>query len=220
MFLFIHSFIPECLGQQHKLHVPWIHLLLSINNEHNSYALSYFLISYKSFIIIYTEYTSWRGHHSIHLNKLWHVYNPEFLNLNYVYGKLFFGKKLMRNKKVCFLLTFSTLKLLLKSAESHESRSQFATCSGYKWLWDKFKKVFMISYPFKRRCRIYSSFIFYWHIKYHVLNMLKISQIWKDFTSVLSNLNNFHSLEVVDRVSETQLQESGNLNWIIWRLKG
>ena len=30
-------------------------------------------------------------------------------------------------------------------------------------------------------------------------------------TSVLSNLNNFHSLEVVDRVSETQLQVSENL---------
>ena len=29
-------------------------------------------------------------------------------------------------------------------------------------------------------------------------------------TSILSNLNNFHSLEVVDRVSETQLQVGGN----------
>ena len=36
----------------------------------------------------------------------------------------------------------------------------------------------------------------------------------------LSNLNNFHSLEVVDRVSETQLQVGENSNWIIWRLKG
>ena len=34
------------------------------------------------------------------------------------------------------------------------------------------------------------------------------------------NRNNFHSLEVVDRVSETQLQVSENSNWIIWRLKG
>ena len=39
-------------------------------------------------------------------------------------------------------------------------------------------------------------------------------------TSILSNLNNFHSLEVVDRVSETQLQGGENSNWIIWRLKG
>ena len=30
--------------------------------------------------------------------------------------------------------------------------------------------------------------------------------------SILSNLNNFHSLEVVDRVSETQLQVSENSN--------
>ena len=31
---------------------------------------------------------------------------------------------------------------------------------------------------------------------------------------------NFHSLEVVDRVSETQLQVGENSNWIIWQLKG
>ena len=37
---------------------------------------------------------------------------------------------------------------------------------------------------------------------------------------MLSNLNNFHSLEVVDRVSETQLQVGENSNRIIWRLKG
>ena len=36
----------------------------------------------------------------------------------------------------------------------------------------------------------------------------------------LSNLSNFQSLEVVDRVSETQLQVGENSNWIIWRLKG
>ena len=54
--------------------------------------------------------------------------------------------------------------------------------------------------------------------KYHFLNMLKItilvsiSKIWKYSTSILSNLNNFHSLEVVDRVSETQLQVGGNSN--------
>ena len=39
-------------------------------------------------------------------------------------------------------------------------------------------------------------------------------------TFILSNLNNFHSLEVVDRVSETQLQVGKNLYCIIWRLKG
>ena len=59
-------------------------------------------------------------------------------------------------------------------------------------------------------------FIFYWHINYHRLNMLKIknmrsiSSIGKQLTSILSNLNNFHSLEVVDRVSETQLQVGKN----------
>ena len=35
----------------------------------------------------------------------------------------------------------------------------------------------------------------------------------QDFkTSILSNLNNFHSLEAVDRVSKTQLQVSENSN--------
>ena len=33
-------------------------------------------------------------------------------------------------------------------------------------------------------------------------------------------LHNFHSLEVVDRVSETQLQVDENSDWIIWRVKG
>ena len=56
--------------------------------------------------------------------------------------------------------------------------------------------------------------------------MLKIKcdiNIWKQLTSIfmiLSNLNNFHSLEVVDRVSETQLQVGENSDSIIWRLKG
>ena len=54
--------------------------------------------------------------------------------------------------------------------------------------------------------------------------MLKIKcdinqQDLKELTAILSNLQNFHSLEV-DRVSETQLQVGENLNWIIWRLKG
>ena len=45
-------------------------------------------------------------------------------------------------------------------------------------------------------------FIFYWHIGYHVLNILKIkyvasiSKIWKKFTFILSNLNNFHHLKL------------------------
>ena len=50
--------------------------------------------------------------------------------------------------------------------------------------------------------------------------MTSSSKILKELTSYLSNLNNFHSLEVVDRVSGTQLQLSENSNWIIWRLKG
>ena len=41
-----------------------------------------------------------------------------------------------------------------------------------------------------------------------------------DLGSILSNLNNFHSLEVVDRVSETQLQVGENSNWIILAVKG
>ena len=45
-------------------------------------------------------------------------------------------------------------------------------------------------------------------IKYHLVNMLKIKcDINQQYllTAILSKLNNFHSLEVVDRVSETQL---------------
>ena len=49
--------------------------------------------------------------------------------------------------------------------------------------------------------------------------MTSTSKIWKELTSILSSLNNFHSLEVVDRVSETELQVGENSNWIIWRLK-
>ena len=58
-------------------------------------------------------------------------------------------------------------------------------------------------------------FIFYQQIKYQILNMLKIKfdinqQVLKRVkTSTLSNQNTFHSLEVVDRVSETQLQVGG-----------
>ena len=50
--------------------------------------------------------------------------------------------------------------------------------------------------------------------------MTSISNIWKQFTSILTNQNNFHSLEVVDRVSETQLQVGENSDEIILRLKG
>ena len=40
----------------------------------------------------------------------------------------------------------------------------------------------------------------------HIKNVTSISNIWKKLTSILSNLNNFHSLEVGYRVSETKLQ--------------
>ena len=52
--------------------------------------------------------------------------------------------------------------------------------------------------------------------------MLKIKCDIKqqELTSILSNLNNFHSGEVVDRVSEKQLQVGENSNWIIWLLEG
>ena len=53
-----------------------------------------------------------------------------------------------------------------------------------------------------------------------MLHVTSISNIWKQLTCILPNLNNFHSLEVVDRVSEAQLQVGENLDWIIWRLKG
>ena len=42
----------------------------------------------------------------------------------------------------------------------------------------------------------------------------------KKSTCILSNLNNFYSLEVVDRVSETQLQVGENSNEIMWQSKG
>ena len=52
--------------------------------------------------------------------------------------------------------------------------------------------------------------------------MLKVNrdnnqQDLKQLTSILSYLRNFHSLEVVDRVSETQLQVGENSTEIIWR---
>ena len=41
----------------------------------------------------------------------------------------------------------------------------------------------------------------------------------QDF-KIVDNLNNFHSLEVVDRVSEAQLQVGENSNSITWLLIG
>ena len=50
-------------------------------------------------------------------------------------------------------------------------------------------------------------FIFYWHIKHHLLNMVKIKydinqQYLKTVYRHFVKSNNFHSLEVVDRVSK------------------
>ena len=61
--------------------------------------------------------------------------------------------------------------------------------------------------------------------QYHILNRLKIKRDLnqQDLNNVnlhFSNLKYFYSLEVVDRVSETQLQVSGKFNKIIWQLKG
>ena len=50
--------------------------------------------------------------------------------------------------------------------------------------------------------------------------MTLISKIWKEATSISSNENNYRALEVVDPVSETQLQVGENSNKIIWQLKG
>ena len=41
---------------------------------------------------------------------------------------------------------------------------------------------------------------------------IKSARFEQKLTSILSNQNNFHSLEVVDRVSETHLQVSENYN--------
>ena len=47
----------------------------------------------------------------------------------------------------------------------------------------------------------------------------KHTSVILELTLISSNLNNFHSLEVVSRVSETQIQVSENSNSITWRLK-
>ena len=70
---------------------------------------------------------------------------------------------------------------------------------------------------------LYSGFHFllaHWVPLFKYVKYKMWKEIWKELTSILSNLNNFHSLEVVDRVSETQLRVGENLSWIIWRLKG
>ena len=48
-------------------------------------------------------------------------------------------------------------------------------------------------------------------VKYHILNMLEIKYDINQ-QDLKRTDPNFHSLEVVDRVSETQLQVSENLN--------
>ena len=48
--------------------------------------------------------------------------------------------------------------------------------------------------------------------------MTSTSKIGKELTPILSNLNNFHSLQFVDRVSERQLQVGENSNWIIHKI--
>ena len=54
--------------------------------------------------------------------------------------------------------------------------------------------------------------------KYHILNIsdikcdIKSARFEKELTPILSNRNNLQSLEVVDRVSETQLQVNENSN--------
>ena len=75
---------------------------------------------------------------------------------------------------------------------------------------------------------IFGLYIFHYHITYQLLNMLDIKhdnnqQDLKIFDlqgCISSNLNKFHSLEVVEPVSETQLQVSENSNEISWRSKG
>ena len=43
-------------------------------------------------------------------------------------------------------------------------------------------------------------------------NVPSINRIFESLTLILSNLNNFHSLEVVERVSETPRQVAENSN--------
>ena len=52
------------------------------------------------------------------------------------------------------------------------------------------------------------------------LKVTSISMISESLTLIVSSLNNFHSLEFVNRVSEAQLQVSENSNKLFWQLKG
>ena len=65
---------------------------------------------------------------------------------------------------------------------------------------------------------------FYRHIKYQLLYMLKIKLAIKQqdlkATSILSNLNIFHSLKILDRVSQTELQVGENSNLLNLAVKG
>ena len=55
-----------------------------------------------------------------------------------------------------------------------------------------------------------SPFSFLHFISAHYISAFTSAKDKKKITSILSNLNNFHSIEVVDRVSETQLQVGEN----------
>ena len=78
--------------------------------------------------------------------------------------------------------------------------------------------MFLIALTLKPPVSIIFVFVhFHYYISYQLLNILKIKRdtISKKLKIVylhLSSLNNFHSLEVVDRVSETQLQVGENYN--------
>ena len=65
---------------------------------------------------------------------------------------------------------------------------------------------------------IFLLFGFHEHNKFHLSNILKKRdidpQVFKIVDPIMQNLNNFHSLEVVNRVSETQLRVSENSNSI------
>ena len=92
----------------------------------------------------------------------------------------------------------------------------------YPWGWrlqpyaPQFKCEWIIHFlnPLTAGAAYIRVFIFYYHIKYHILNMLKIKcdisqQDWKRVDPILSNLNN-HSLEVVDRVADA----IRNFKWV------
>ena len=68
----------------------------------------------------------------------------------------------------------------------------------------------------RRRSRLYSFFNFYQlcRFKYQLLNMVNIKYNInrQDFKIVDLNFVKSHSLEIVDRVSETQLQVDENFN--------